>query len=595
MIEVIDEDKYADVDVAIIAESTYPFLKGGVSAVMQDILEGNPDLTFGIIHITWDRNSPAEDLYGIPSNVLWIKTVYLSMQEHQADFIKLRPENLHMSSAERSELAHRLFDTLEAILAGDMQPAWQLYDEGMNPRTRRYPLSALLGSAEFMTALIERMPNIGLPLTDTFWLMREFFSLAHALLSENYPKARVYHAHTTGYASLLGAAAARQNDTSFLLTEHNLYVRDTVNTLLDRSMALPVTSQDWRQFDVTATQRAWMAWWIEMGHFCYPSADHITYLYPDAIAEAAQLGAPTDNVSVIPNGMTIEKFDRVYNLRLQAIEQILTGNEPRIWRLVYIARVVPIKGLLEFIQSAKILIDQGVTNWHLDVLGPTDHLPSYYEARKTKIDELGIGQYLTFRGTVNVRAMLGDFDILVLPSYNEGQPIVVLEAMTAGLPTVGTSVGGMSQLIGESLTTDTGVTWDSCGVLVDPDNIIEGMADALQNILADLNSYQQFANNARGRVEHFFQLHDAMRQYNTLYRQLGGLPAMTEHAGNSAENVSSPYPDNSQSKPLLLGHDIVFSRPSKSINIFADPASQPSSTHNPTPLPRSPYFSEDHS
>lgn len=572
MIEVADEDEYPDADVAVIAESTYPFLKGGVSAVIHDIVEGNPELTFGIIHITWDRDSPAVDLYGIPPNVLWIKTVYISMQEHQSDFIKLCPGNLHMCSAERSELAHRLFDALEAILAGDMEPAWQLYDEGMNPCTQRYPLSALLGCAEFMTALIERMPNIGLPLTDTFWLMREFFSLAHALLSQRYPKARVYHAHTTGYASLVGAAAARQNDTSFLLTEHNLYVRDTVNTLLERSMALPVTSRDWREFDVTPTQRAWMAWWIEMGHFCYPSAAHITYLYPDAIAEAAQLGAPTDNVSVVPNGMPVKNFDSVYNQRQQAIEQILTGNDTRIWRLVYIARVVPIKGLLQFIQSARILIDRGITNWHLDVLGPTDHVPSYYESCKEKIEELGVEQYFTFRGTVNVRAMLGDFDLLVLPSYNEGQPIVVLEAMTAGVPTVGTSVGGMSQLIGDPLTTPAGVTWDSCGVLVSPDNLIEGMADGLQTVLADLDSYERLTRNARGRVEHFFQLHDAMRQYNTLYRRLGGLPSMTEHVDLATQNPGPVDRMATQPAPTPSGRGRAGDR--GDLNIRAGPATE---------------------
>ena len=42
------------VDVAIVMESTYPFLTGGVSAVVHDIISHNPDLTFGIIHIAWD-------------------------------------------------------------------------------------------------------------------------------------------------------------------------------------------------------------------------------------------------------------------------------------------------------------------------------------------------------------------------------------------------------------------------------------------------------------------------------------------------------------------------------------------------------------
>ena len=70
---------YEDVDVAIVMESTYPYLKGGVSAVVHDIVTHNPDLSYGIIHITWDSDSPMTDLYGMPSNVRWVRTVFLSM------------------------------------------------------------------------------------------------------------------------------------------------------------------------------------------------------------------------------------------------------------------------------------------------------------------------------------------------------------------------------------------------------------------------------------------------------------------------------------------------------------------------------------
>ena len=144
---------YEDVDVAIVAESTYPYLKGGVSAVVHDIVQGNQDLTFGIIHITWDSSSPAEDLYGMPANVKWVRPVYLSMDEHGEDFKALRPKSLRMRRSERTVLAHRLIDALEAIVAGDVAPMWQLYDEGMNPRTRSYPIWALLGTKEFMEVL----------------------------------------------------------------------------------------------------------------------------------------------------------------------------------------------------------------------------------------------------------------------------------------------------------------------------------------------------------------------------------------------------------------------------------------------------------
>jgi polysaccharide biosynthesis protein PelF len=513
-----DED-YPMVDVAIVAESTYPYLKGGVSAVVQDIVEGNPDVTFGIIHIAWDSGSPSTALYPVPPNVRWVRPVFLSMKEHREDFMRLRGPALGMRSAARGRLAHRVYDVLESILAGETEPWWKLYDEGMNPRTRTYPLWALLGTREFMTATRDRLPALGLPLTDTFWLLREFFSLACAILGDDFPAARVYHAHTTGYASVIGAAAARQNEGKFLLTEHNLYVRDTVNTLLERGMHLPVTVSDWREFDVTPVQRAWMAWWIEMGRLCYPSAAAITYLYPLAITEAADLGSPVEKSVIIPNGMTVRDFDAVYQQRLRALEEIRAHEGTRGWRLTYIARVVPIKGLLDLISTIHILVKRGVTNFHLDVLGPTDHSPSYYEECQRKTRELQVEKYLTFHGVVDVRARLGDIDLLVLPSYNEGQPIAVLEVMTAGIPTVATEVGGMAQLISDPLTTKDGRTWEACGLLVDPGST-GTMADALQAVMRDRGLYEQFARNARGRVIDFFQLEDAMAAYNQLYREL---------------------------------------------------------------------------
>ncbi|WP_205704924.1 GT4 family glycosyltransferase PelF [Kineococcus indalonis] len=542
---------YADVDVAIVMESTYPYLKGGVSAVVHDIVRGNQDLTFGIIHITWDSRAPHEDLYGVPDNVKWIAPVYLSMQEHREDFMSLTPSRLGMRAPARRRLAHRVVDALEAVVAGDVEPLWRLYDEGMNPRTQKYPIWALLGTREFMEVLRDRLPQLGLPLTDTFWLMREFFSLAFAVLSVDAPRARVYHAHTTGYASLLGAAAARQHGTRFLLTEHNLYVRDTVNTLLERSMALPLTAEDYRTFDVTPTQRAWMAWWTEMGRFCYPSAETITYLYPDAVTEAADLGAPVERSVVVPNGMVVREFDEVARRREEALADILSGDPGRTWRFVYIARVVPIKGLADLVDSVALLVGRGVTNFVVDVLGPTDHTPDYYMLCRDKMRRRNVEDHFVFHGVVDVRRALGDFDALVLPSYNEGQPIVVLEAMTAGIPTVGTEVGGMAQLVGDTLTTGGGREWGECGLLVEP-GAPEQMADGMQRLMEEPALYERLARNARGRVDAFFQLEDAVGAYNRLYKELGGLevtalesgpqPAGEEHRVVDLRPFDAPHP-----------------------------------------------------
>lgn len=155
---------YEDVDVAIVMESTYPYLKGGVSAVVHDIVTHNPDLTYGIIHITWDAGSPQEDLYGMPDNVAWVRPVFLSLQEHRHDYMAATSRDLGMTPAERAALVGRLFDALYALSERrDVEPLWQLIDEGLNERTRTYPLWALLGTKEFMEALAVRMPSSTCP------------------------------------------------------------------------------------------------------------------------------------------------------------------------------------------------------------------------------------------------------------------------------------------------------------------------------------------------------------------------------------------------------------------------------------------------
>ena len=112
------------------------------------------------------------------------------------DFTRLKPSDLRCPGARDARLAHRLFDALEAIVAGDVGPMWELYDEGINPRTRDYPLWAILGSREFMSAVGHRLSGLDMPLAATFWLLREFFSLTCAVLGErDAPGARISRPH----------------------------------------------------------------------------------------------------------------------------------------------------------------------------------------------------------------------------------------------------------------------------------------------------------------------------------------------------------------------------------------------------------------
>ena len=515
-----EDGVYVDVDVAIVMESTYPYLKGGVSAVVHDIITGNPDLTFGIIHITWDSHSPLKDLYGMPDNVAWVKVLYLSMEEHQEDFLRARPRDLRMNRRQRRELSRRILGALLALAQdGQTEPLWDLISEGLSA-SRRYPVWAILGTREFMEAYDDMMPDLGMSMTDIFWCLRDFFSLAYAVLAEPVPRAQVYHAHTTGYAMLLGVNAAREHGTKVLLTEHNLYVRDTVNTLLERRLDLNVRLTDYRTFDVTGRERMWMAWWLEMGRLCYPYAYASTYLYPRAITEANELGGDSGRAIVIPNGIVTSEFDASYAARLAAIEEIKKeGADKHLWKLVYIARVVPIKGLLDMIDSVRLMVDRGL-NIHLDVCGPTEHMPSYFEQCLTRIVEQGLESVITVRGTVKVRELLPEFDLFVLPSYNEGLPVVSLETMGAGIPTVSTDVGAVRSVVEDLIVTDEGETWDPCGIIIEPGDPAV-MADKVQEVISDVDLYERLSLNARGRVEAAYDLVKVNASYNTIYRQGG--------------------------------------------------------------------------
>lgn len=515
-----EDGVYVDVDVAIVMESTYPYLKGGVSAVVHDIITGNPDLTFGIIHITWDSHSPLKDLYGMPDNVAWVKVLYLSMEEHQEDFLRARPRDLRMNRRQRRELSRRILGAMLALAQdGQTEPLWDLISEGLSA-SRRYPIWAILGTREFMEAYHDMMPDLGMSMTDIFWCLRDFFSLAYAVLAEPVPRAQVYHAHTTGYAMLLGVNAAREHGTKVLLTEHNLYVRDTVNTLLERRLDLNVRLTDYRTFDVTGRERMWMAWWLEMGRLCYPYAYASTYLYPRAITEANELGGDSGRAIVIPNGIVTSEFDASYAARLAAIEEIKKeGADKHLWKLVYIARVVPIKGLLDMIDSVRLMVDRGL-NIHLDVCGPTEHMPSYFEQCLTRIVEQGLESVITIRGTVKVRELLPEFDLFVLPSYNEGLPVVSLETMGAGIPTVSTDVGAVRSVVEDMIVTDDGQTWDPCGIIIEPGDPTV-MADKVQEVISDVDLYERLSLNARGRVEAAYDLVKVNASYNTIYRQGG--------------------------------------------------------------------------
>ena len=103
---------------------------------------------------------------------------------------------------------------------------------------------------------------------------------------------------------------------------------------------------------------------------------------------------------------------------------------------------------------------------------------------------------MVFRGGVPheevIREMLS-CDIFVLPSYTEGFPNVILEAMACGCAIVATKVGAIPEMLEEE-------NGDKCGVLVNPKSS-EELYDALKTLLDNGSIKEEIGNNALQRVK----------------------------------------------------------------------------------------------
>jgi glycosyltransferase involved in cell wall biosynthesis len=106
-------------------------------------------------------------------------------------------------------------------------------------------------------------------------------------------------------------------------------------------------------------------------------------------------------------------------------------------------------------------------------------------------------------------ARLRDLDVLVQPSRADNLPLAVLEAMAAGVPVIGTRVGGVPELVSDGET----------GIVVEPENPA-ALASALDELAGDPGRRAAFGRNARDRVAGRFSAEEVARRTVMLYREL---------------------------------------------------------------------------
>lgn len=149
----------------------------------------------------------------------------------------------------------------------------------------------------------------------------------------------------------------------------------------------------------------------------------------------------------------------------------------------------------------------------------------------SRVNELGLQDRVFFLGKQeNVTDILRIADLMLLPSEKESFGLVALEAMAAGVPTIGSDAGGIPEVVAHGET----------GFLAPVGNTEAMTAYALQ-LLRDPGLYNRFSEAAEGRAQRLFSADAIASQYEDIYCRVVDRPrAVRKHGGIDAAGTGKP-------------------------------------------------------
>jgi glycosyltransferase involved in cell wall biosynthesis len=168
------------------------------------------------------------------------------------------------------------------------------------------------------------------------------------------------------------------------------------------------------------------------------------------------------------------------------------------------------KGLKELLDALAILKEL-IPDMRLIVAGDGDMRKEY----ESYAEDIGVKDMTDFRGNLDrkrLRAAYQEARVFALPTSNDSQPLVILEAMSSGLPIVSTRIGGIPAMVEDG----------GEGLLVEPHDTI-ALADSIRILFQDPELQGRFSRNARKRAEDEFSWKSRMKRYDgILERALQG-------------------------------------------------------------------------
>ncbi|MBI3503503.1 MAG: GT4 family glycosyltransferase PelF [Proteobacteria bacterium] len=479
-------------DVCLLLEGTYPYVSGGVSTWVNDLIRAQPHLRFHCVALLADRKDRVFK-YPIADNVVGLTHVYLQQPAAGPSYARS---------------LRKLFRKLEPLLLsiqnrggiGDLAKILSI----LAPRRGDLGAETLLNSSEAWDTLV-RMYEASVPdcsFLDYFWTWRAQLGGMFACLLAELPAARVYHTISTGYAGLMAARGALETGRPCFVTEHGIYTNER---RIEITMADWLSSNRPRALAVERERRdlkdLWIDTFVAYSQCVYSAARSVVTLYEGNQAMQRRDGAPGERLRVIPNGIDYDAYS--------AVPREDAGRPPTV---ALIGRVVPIKDIKTYIRAVAVA-HREVPDLQALILGPEDEDPAYAAECKDLVRMLKLEGTLKFMGRQKLTDWLGKIDALALTSVSEAQPLVILEGGAAGVPTVATDVGACREMLeGRSDEVPRLGPGGEVTALADP----AATGRALARLVKDKDWHARCAAAIKRRVETLYN----KKTIDAIYREL---------------------------------------------------------------------------
>jgi len=482
-------------DVCLILEGTYPYVSGGVSTWIHQLVGAMSDVRFSILHIAPYPNARREHKYPLPANIVDIQDLFLYDLRDEG---RLSPAPLRRRNLEALGALH------EDLLAG----RWDKFKEAL-PYVRELTPADVFRSEEawmLVTKFYERYAG-DVSFLDYFWSWRSIYLPLIRTLQCPIPPARLYHTVSTGYAGLIACAAKTTRDANVILTEHGVYTHER---LLEISQATWIYTPHRERFRVQTElsyfKRLWLGFFDTMGRLTYHHADRIITLFDGNRIKQIAAGAPPSKITVIPNGIDVDLY-RELPLKQQR------GARKTV---AFVGRIVPIKDVKTFLHAARRVAAK-LPNVDFVILGPTDEDADYTQECRALLRGLGLEERVRFVGKVDMRDWYSKIDVVALTSLSEAQPYVLLEANAVGVPSVATDVGACRELLEGRAPEDRRL--GPSGLLTAVAHP-EETAEAIIRLLTDPALWNAMSEAGRGRALRFYDQDDLISRYLNLYERM---------------------------------------------------------------------------